>query len=311
MGGSWRNCVKIGVIHGMMFPDAPGDAARTIETARRILQDDFFGVLVVGRMDEQAMKAVKAMAADAHVSLAVSAAPVILGGKHNLAALDEDARRAGVAELKRSVDDACRLGAPFVEVLDGARSYPGPELEPRATDQLVRSLDELCRYAEESAAAEPMWILLETFDRFVDKRSLVGPSSLAVEVASRVRARHRNFGITIDMGHLPLIGESYREALETTREYLVHLHLGSCVKDDRSHAAYGDNHPAFGMEGGAADVAELVDFLAAARDIGYFERSLRTGMPWLTFEVKPQPGQSSELLIANSKRVFKEAWAKL
>ena len=50
-----------------------------------------------------------------------------------------------------------------------------------------------------------------------------------------MRSKHDNFGLTIDMGHLPLIGESFREALETTKDYLVHAHLGSAVKRDASH----------------------------------------------------------------------------
>lgn len=311
MEGSWRRHLQLGVIHGMMYPDIAGNSARTVETARRIMLDDLFGVLLVGRMDEEAMRAVKAMAADAHVSLAISAAPVILGGKLNLASLDEDARKASVEALKKSVDDAYALGAAFVEVLDGARTYPGPELEQRAADQLVRTLAELARYAEEKATDRQAWILFETFDRGIDKRSLVGPSSLAVQVASQVRAKQSNFGLTIDMGHLPLIGESFREALETTKEYLVHAHLGSCVRDDVSHPAYGDNHPCLGMAGGMHDVEDLTAFLAALRDIGYFEKKLPTGTPWLTFEVKPQPSQCSELLMANCRRVFKEAWARL
>jgi len=312
MENSWRRYLRLGVIQGMMFPDSGGNSARAVETARQILLDDFFGVLVVGRMDDGAMKAVKAMAGDAHASIAVNAAPVILGGKLNLASIDEGVRRAGVEALKKSIDDAYALGAPIVEVLDGAGNYPGAELEQKATDQVVRSLVELCRYAEEKATGDPIWVLLETFDRAVDKRSFLGPSRLAASVAARVKAEQQNFGLTIDMGHLPLIGESCEEALRITAEHLVHVHLGSCVKDDPQHPAYGDSHPCFGMPGGVADVDELVEFLSALQEIGYFEKKgLPTGVPWMTFEVKPQLGQSPELLIANCKRVLKEAWARL
>jgi len=311
MEGSWRNRVRLGVIQVMMFPDAPGNAARTLETARQILMDDFFGVLVVGRMDDETMKAVKSMAQDAHVQLAINAAPVILGGKHNLASLNEDARRSAVEDLKKSVDDAYLLGSPVVEVLDGGKSYPGAEREAQAVDQLVRSLKDLCAYSASKAGDRPVWIALETFDRAVDKCSLVGPSSLAVEVARRVRAEHPHFGLTIDMGHLPLIGEGYRESLRTAGEFLVHAHLGNCILGDTAHPFYGDSHPGFGMVGGVADVPELTEFLSALREIGYFEKMLPTGMPWLTFEVKPQPGQLPEMLIANCKRSFEEAWARL
>lgn len=312
MQDSWRKHFRVGVIQFMMFPDSPGNDARTIETARQVFLDDFFGTLAVGRMSDEAMKAVKGMATDAHASLAISAAPFILGNKLNLANLDETGRRAAVQALKKSVDDAYFLGSPMLEVLDGGQSYPGPEKEQQAVDQLVRSLKELCQYADDTANGRtPLWIVLETFDRAIDKKSLVGPSGIAVDVAKRVREQHPRFGLTIDMGHLPLIGERYIDSLRTTSDYIVHAHLGSCIKDDPAQAFYGDSHPAFGLEGGVADIAELTEFFAALQEIGYFEKQLPTGRPWVTFEVKPQPGQLPELVMANCKRVLKEAWANL
>ncbi len=311
MHGSWRKYFDAGVIQVMMFTDSPGNEARTIETARQILMDDFFGSLTVGRMSDEAMKSVKKMADDAHARLAVSAAPFILGNKLNLASPDESSRLAAVDGLKKSVDDSYALGAPIVEVLDGGGSYPGPEQEGRALEQLARSLVELCRYsAEKAGGREPVWVQIETFDRAVEKKSLIGPSPLAVELAGRVRAEVPNFGLTIDMGHLPLLGEGYGEALRAVSEYVTHVHIGNCIRD-RSNPYYGDSHPAFGMPGGVADVAELTDFFAALNEIGYFAKELPTGRPWVTFEVKPQPGQSPELVIASCKRVLKEAWALL
>ena len=312
MQDSWRKHFRVGVIQFMMFTDSPGNDARTIETARQVFLDDFFGALAVGRMSDDAMKALKSMASDAHASLAISAAPFILGNKLNLANLDEGGRRAAVEALKKSVDDAYFVGSPMLEVLDGGQSYPGPEKERQAVDQLVRSLKELCKYAQETAdSRDPLWIVLESFDRAIDKKSLVGPSDLAAQVAKRVRVEYPRFGLTIDMGHLPLIGESFVDSLRTVSEYIVHAHIGSCIKGDASHAFYGDSHPPFGAEGGAADVAELTEFFAGLQEIGYFEKQLPTGRPWVTFEVKPQPGQSPELVMANCKRVLKEAWANL
>jgi len=311
MEALWRKQVRLGIIQGMIYPDSGTSAARTIETAKQVMLDDFFSVLVVGRMEDTALAAVKLMAADSHVSLGVGAAPVILGGKHNLGNLDEVARRAGVEALKKSIDDAYFLGAPFIELLDGAKTYPGPRNEQQAARQLVRSLVELCRYSEEKATGEPVWVLLETFDREIDKKSFVGPSKLAVEIAAQVKAEQKNFGLTVDMGHLPLIGEGFKESLETLKEFLVHAHLGNCIKDQTS-PYYGDSHPGFGLPGGVADVAELTEFLAALVGIDYFEKKgMPTGVPWLTFEIKPQTDQSPELLMVNARRVFEEAWARL
>lgn len=312
MHDSWRRHFQVGVIQFMMFTDAPGNDARTMETAKQVFADDFFGAMAVGRMSDDAMKAVKKMADEAHAKVPVSAAPFILGNKLNLANLDEEARRSAVEALKKSVDDAYFFGSPILEVLDGGRSYPGAEQEAQAVSQLVKSLKELCRYSLDTASGrEPLWILLETFDRAVDKRSLIGPSDLAVEVARRVRAEYPRFGLTLDMGHLPLLNEAYKDSLKTAADYVAHVHIGNCIRDDHEHPFFGDSHPAFGMPGGVADVAELTSFFSALNEIGYFEKKLPTGRPWVTFEVKPQPGQDPEMVIANCKRVLKEAWALL
>ncbi|MER3486117.1 MAG: xylose isomerase, partial [Chloroflexota bacterium] len=63
---------------------------------------------------------------------------------------------------------------------------------------------------------------------------------------------------------------------------------------DRSHPAYGDQHPRFGVPGGENDVAELAAYLRALLKIGYFDKPLPTKRPVLTFEVKPMPGESAE-----------------
>jgi len=52
----------------------------------------------------------------------------------------------------------------------------------------------------------------------------------------------------------------------------------------------------------------FADFLKVLFDIGY----LGEGEPKIvSFEVKPLPGESSELVIANAKRTLNEAWARL
>ena len=36
--------------------------------------------------------------------------------------------------------------------------------------------------------------------------------------------------------------------------------MGNCILKDRSHRAYGDQHPRFGVNGGENDVDQLRDF---------------------------------------------------
>jgi hypothetical protein len=79
---------------------------------------------------------------------------------------------------------------------------------------------------------------------------------------------------------------------------------------DPSHPAYGDEHPAFGCEGGENGVIELAEFLAALFRFGYFNED---GPRPMSFEVKPIAAynESPELVIASAKRTLNQAWAML
>jgi hypothetical protein len=68
-------------------------------------------------------------------------------------------------------------------------------------------------------------------------------------------------------------------------------------------------HPRFGHPAGENGVAELAEYLKALIYVGYFENDVPTRKPVFTFEVKPLPGESSELCIASTKRAFRDAWA--
>ena len=74
------------------------------------------------------------------------------------------------------------------------------------------------------------------------------------------------------------------------------------------HPAYGDNHPRFGCEDGENDTPEVVEFLKELLNIGYLDPEKR---PILSFEVSPMPGESTEVIVANAKRVLDEAWAQV
>ena len=86
------------------------------------------------------------------------------------------------------------------------------------------------------------WISLEAFDDKIDKKCLIGPTPRAVELAERVRQQVANFGLTIDLSHLPLLKES-------PSEFLIHAHAGNCMIADTQDPAYGDMHPRLGYPG--------------------------------------------------------------
>lgn len=308
----WQKHMQLGIVHFMIYPDLLKGDGPIVETARRIAADPFFEVLEVGLINDPAViPALKALAEESLLTLGVGAQPGLLTTGGNLASLDESARQAAVARIKASIDQAYALDSRLLAFLDGKNSYPGPEKEGEARAQLVRSVGELCAYAKEKATTYTLFLSLEVFDREIEKHSLLGPAPLVAEVAAEIRSEWDNFGLTVDLSHIPQLGETAREALVPVSEFLVHLHVGNCLLDDPNHPGYGDYHPPFGCPGGCNGVDELVEFLRVAFEIGYFDRQLPTGRPVVTFEVKPLPGGDPEMVIAGTKRVWEQAWAQL
>ncbi|MHB9038506.1 MAG: hypothetical protein ACYC64_17780 [Armatimonadota bacterium] len=173
---------------------------------------------------------------------------------------------------------------------------------------LYESVCEICDYAQQHGNLP---ISLEVFDRLpFGKNAILGPTVEAVKFAEKVRAKYSNFGLMQDLSHMPLLGESVKEMLEPSKDVLAHIHIGNCVMRDPSHPAYGDEHPCFGIDGGENGVDELTEFLAGLFEIGYFDG--KTPKP-LTFEIKPIAAwsETTEMIVARSKRTLNKAWARL
>lgn len=86
--------------------------------------------------------------------------------------------------------------------------------------------------------------------------------------------------------------------------------IGKCVKVAR-RPGYGDQHRRFRDAGSENDVAELVEFLQALFTVGYLKRMPGEDRPWAGIEVKSMPGESSKSVLANTKRAWIEAWARV
>lgn len=302
MDGSLFEYMRVGVVHCMAFPECMRGDGPIVETVARIAEDPFFNAIEIASIqDDDARQQVRSLLDASGMRVAFAAQPAVLAGKLNLNAPDEDDRIRAVASLRMRIDEAAELGAESIALLSGPD--PGETERDDAIVRLAASLQDLCDYA----LVKGIKVTLETFDRTVDKRALIGPSDDAVRVAELVN--RNNFGLLIDLSHLPLQFESSYKAIHTVQHYLVHTHIGNCVVADRSHPAYGDQHPPFGIPGGENGVDEVVEFLEALRDVGYLEPS--DDPPIVSFEVKPTQGLTSNLVLANAKRTLMEAWARL
>lgn len=310
MTQSWRQLMDIGLVYPMAYPEATEPPA-VQETIRRLASADFFDVLEVKRVDQPGIhQELLAIAEQSGMSYGMAAQPNLLGGKLSLNDPDDQGRQAAVDEVKKCIDAAYELSAKITAVLSGPD--PGSDDDrSRQMDLLVASLVELCNYAESQATDYLCWVSLEAFDDAIDKKCLIGPTSRAVEVAERVRGQVDNFGLTIDLSHLPLLRESPSDCLSQASEYLIHAHAGNCMMADTADPAYGDMHPRFGYPGGENDVAELQEYMESLIYVGYFQAPVPTDKPIVSFEVKPVGDEDPDLIVAQTQRTFRRMWAEL
>ena len=305
MDRNWNNFCTMSIVHFMAFPNTIGGEGPIVETIQKIAEDPFFGAIEIGWMkDSKVRSAVKEIINACHIKVGYGAQSALLLGKLDLNSLDENSRSKAVDQLKACVDEASELGAQRVAFLSG--KDPGEADRPKALDLLIKSVKEVCAYAHEKGIS----MTLETFDRSIDKKCLIGPSDIAADFADIIRKDYPDFGLLYDLSHMPLLSEKPETSLLPLKEYLVHIHVGNCVVDP-TKPGYGDLHPRFGWPYGSNDVSELTSFLKMLFNIGYLD-DRKKEKPWVGFEIKPQgSGETPELVIAGSKRVWQDAWAKI
>lgn len=304
MRNSIYKYMKVGLIHFMAYPETIKGEGPIVETLEKIAEDDFFTAVEISWIkDKETRIKAKELLARSHLTVAYGAQPRLLLKGLDLNSLEERKRTEAIREVKAGVDEAYELGGKALAFLSG--KDPGEGRRKEAQELLVNSIKEICSYAKSKGN---LGITLEIFDHHIDKKCLIGPTEEARRVAEKVRKDFDNFGLLVDLSHLPLLGETPKEAILPIKDYLTHAHIGNCVLKDKSHPAYGDQHPRFGIEGGENDVEELVAFLKVLFEVGFLNEE---NPPIISFEVKPLKGESSGVVIANAKRVLREAWAKL
>ena len=296
--------MKVGLIHFMAYPQVMRGEGPILQTLQKIAEDDFFTAVEVSWIkDEEVRDKAKKLLEMSHLTVAYGAQPRLLVKKLNLNSFDEAERKEAVNEVKAGVDEAYEIGAKGLAFLSG--KDPGKGERDQASKLLISSIKEICNYAKSKG---DLRIVLEIFDREIDKKCLIGPAKDARRVAEEVRKKFDNFGLMVDLSHLPLLNETPTEAIIPIKDYLVHAHIGNCILRDKKHPGYGDQHPRFGIIGGENDVKELTEFLKVLLNIGFLNPK---NPPIVSFEVKPLAGEISEVVIANAKRVLKEAWARV
>jgi sugar phosphate isomerase/epimerase len=304
---TWMPYMDFGVVHPLAYPECRTGAGPMIETLQEIVADTSFGAVEIAPVKDPAVRrqARDLLRAAGLQIVYLPILPILLEDL-GLGSPDSGLRRAAHTRLRALLDEAIDFDAPLAMIM--APADPGAPEREATTARLAEDLRELCDYADAHAKRQRLHLTLENFDRDIEKKRLIGPT---VEAAALAAAIERdNFGLTIDLSHLPLIRETPAEALRAAGPHLIHAHIGNCVIDHPQSLLYGDFHPRFGHPEGCNDVPQVVDFLRELYAVGYWEHARRrlNVTPILSIEVRPTDGATSQTTLANGKRAFIRAW---
>jgi len=230
MTESWRQTMDLGIVHLMAYPVIKDDNPElTVESVRALAQDEFFGVIEVRRSQHPGVhQQIRDICDQSGVKIGVGAQPGLLLGKLSLNDLDEAGRQAAIAEVKLAIDASYEMGARICACLSGPQADNDDDNKVML-DRMVDSCVALCRYAQDKATGEPVWLSVEQFDYSVDKKCLIGPSDRTAEFAARVRQEVDNFGLTVDLSHVPILFEDTRDLVATLAPWIIHVHAGTRV----------------------------------------------------------------------------------
>ncbi|MBM3707718.1 MAG: TIM barrel protein [Actinobacteria bacterium] len=296
----------MGIVSFMAYPEMTKDENIYLKKIRSIASDEFFSFIEVCHIEDQKIRQeVKNILEISNIRVGFDAHTVILPNNLSINSSKDEERERVVKILKSLIDEAYYLNAEGFTLLSGLKPEKGNmELELK---KAIESVKELCSYSLLKAnelQARPVDVVIETFDdREYAKNRLIGPTGVAVNLAKEIKKDFDNFGLLLDLSHIPILEENFIESLNLAKDFIKHIHIGNCILKDKSHPAFGDNHPRFGIQNGENDIKILADFIKALINIGYLKKPGNT----IIFEVKPLSGEDPEITVAGSKRAFLRA----
>lgn len=296
-----REFARLGLVHHMLYPRCTDDAAHHAATLREFVTrsdiETFDCCLPYGNKWREKLVAAIRASGKADVTFATHLFPL---RKIGFAAVSDSEQGIARLVVRDMVEQAVALGATGFIFASG---QPAPD---KATPEHYRAFADFCRWLCADLAPHGITALLEPFDTDVDKRFLYGPTEACVALIRSLQPEVTNLGIELDVAHVPLMHETFAQAIRTVAPHLKRVHLGNCVLKDRNHPRFGDTHPPIGFDGGEIDVPELARILRLLVDCGFLNRERRGN---LVLEMTPWPGRSVEETINDSFVRLERAWA--
>ena len=308
MNKPWEKFFNLSLVQFMAFPETIRGDGPIVSAIEKVALDPFWtGVEITWIKDPVARKQVRSILETANLPAIFGAQPALISQRLDLNALDSVERKKALDRIIECMDMAKEMDIHTFSLVSGWD--PGADKRSEAMKLLEESVLKICEYGK----SRNISVNLELFDRDYEVHALLGPLEEAIIFSSRIKQYFPDFGLLYDLSHQAILDQKTLSALKLLKNDLVHVHLGNCsVKP--GDPLYGDKHPRIGYPGGTVGVAELVEFLRELFEIGYLKEetiSDNQKKPWVGFEVKPMPGESSELLLAGTKRAFIQAWSEV
>lgn len=177
----------------MAFPDMVQGDDKYLNAMKIIGEDPFFDGIEIPKPSDHLWDKIEDMLEEQDKVAILGAQTEVITHGLNISVLGEEERKKAVEGLGKIIEDAGGHGIWIVALCSGPD--PGPSNRKESTGKLVESLNELCQKAEDCGVN----LLLETFDRTMDKKLLIGPMDEAIKVVSEVRENHDDLGLMWDL----------------------------------------------------------------------------------------------------------------
>lgn len=302
MNDSMYAYMKPGLVHFKAYPQVM-QGRDYVATLEKICEDDFWTAVEVGPVkDVRERDRARKLLEVTGMTVCYATQPTILPQKLNPNHFDKGERARVMRIMKNCVDEAYQLGAEHLRMMSG--KDPGADKREEAKAIFVDFMHELCEYVKDNG---DMKVWLKIFDRDVDKAALIGTFADSADVSRPLDEAHDNFGVLSDLSHFPLLREDPKDAIPLVKDFDLHFHIGNCVAE-KGHFLYGDLQPRFGVPGGSIDTPQVRDYFKVLLEHGLLNAE---NPPVVSAEVRPLLAEeTSALVIANAKRVYREAWAQ-
>ncbi|MFH0965375.1 MAG: TIM barrel protein [Planctomycetota bacterium] len=269
------------------------------DAVARVAQEGFYRWVEIPRIAEKGdRRRIAEVVREKGLGLTVWMSSVLEGERLNLSSVDEELRWRSAARMRELAEEAAECGAGAIALLSGPD--PGATLRPQATEQLMKSLEEICG----ATARLGTRVLVEPLDREAHKKHLLGPTAEFVALFRRLRGTHGNAAVSWDSAHVALCGENIFESFEAAKDMIGGIHLANAVLD-REDKRFGDWHMEIGSPG----------FLTAEGIAEFFRRGIRSRVlraegPSVAVEIRTPASGDPWQTEQRGRRILEEAWAR-